>query len=1102
MKVRRGKSRKNALTKFNFLLNNVRGIKCKKTTLERIIEEENPVLVAIVETKLEKEEKIELPGYKVTPVNRNEEGGGALLAIRNNLTNLVVSTNEYKQHGAEMVWIKLDNTKVKIKIGVIYMPQESRTNLDVLEIIYKNIEEEIEEAYTNGLKLFVYGDMNCKVGDIIKGNKSDISKGGRLLLKMAKKYKLSIVNSLSVCEGLWTRIEGEEKSVIDYVLTFEEDTDIVEEMIIDEEKLITPYHIESESRRRIYTDHCMISGRLNFSLENEQPKHTRVLGKEGWEAFRGKIEKIKISNLIDDRNIEESYKEWSKTIMKIKESCSKKVKIRRSWKVNRKLTTEKKRIARELRKNLDKTQIQILKSRKKMILEEIEEEEKKKEYARITKVVEDVQRAGGVNSTTFMDVRKKIKRKSDELPHAMIDKEGKKCDHPEEIKSVYKEWYMDLLKTKEGETNIEKGAEEVVNLMWESMEIIAKRQPPRETTTEEVQTIVNKLDTKKAKDSMNWKNNIIKEGGGEMIESLKRIFNKVDEQRTIPTDWQDMMIKAVHKKGDKMVMSNKRGLFLTNNVSKIYERILKERNSEKFKEGISEWSNGGLSSRSAVDNVLITNAIIEQNQYLGRNTYLVLTDAEKCFDKLWLRDGIIELWRSGTDIRDCCMIKKLNEKARVVVKTPVGNTDPFYLEEIVRQGSVYGGLICIASTDRVNSIGKDINTFYGPNLPLRAVIFVDDVSGSGGVTVANNVIYNCNILEEQKKFTFNNKNGKTEYMIIGKAKEEKRTITNCVKNGKIQQATEHKMLGTWYDETGCYGININKKKENLKFMISTNNYEAHPKNVGKLAVAARLNLAEIVTIASILHHVEAFHQYTQKEIQELERVQLAILIGILELPRSTPYYPLLMETGWWLMRGRIAYRKLMLFHNTINSSRKRVTKQLILIQKQEKRDTTWYSSVQREIKNYDIKLDPTTTLKSSWKKHVKQKIKEQMEIEIREKCTSMTKGRTVMGDKYEKKEYLMLGNLVDIKKIVRLRMHMSKLPANYKEGGEGICMLCEAGKGNIEHYFDCYHTERLAKVWGVEKDHLNSLEPQILKSTANFIGNVEDLLQPLMENRQ
>ena len=124
-----------------------------------------------------------------------------------------------------------------------------------------------------------------------------------------------------------------------------------------------------------------------------------------------------------------------------------------------------------------------------------------------------------------------------------------------------------------------------------------------------------------------------------------------------------------------------------------------------------------------------------------------------------------------------------------------------------------------------------------------------------------------------------------------------------------------------------------------------------------------------------------------------------------------------------------------------------------------------------------------------------------MEIEIREKCTSMTKGRTVMGDKYEKKEYLMLGNLVDIKKIVRLRMHMSKLPANYKEG-EGICVLCEAGKGNIEHYFDCYHTERLAKVWGVEKDHLNSLEPQILKSTANFIGNVEDLLQPLMENRQ
>ena len=121
--------RRNALTNFKFLVNNTRGIKNKLTTIQRIIEEEQPVMIALVETKLEKNENIEFPGYDSTPVNRDEGGGGVLVAIKKSLTNLVVSTCEYKQHGSEMLWIKMNNTNTRMKIGIIYMPQESRTKL-------------------------------------------------------------------------------------------------------------------------------------------------------------------------------------------------------------------------------------------------------------------------------------------------------------------------------------------------------------------------------------------------------------------------------------------------------------------------------------------------------------------------------------------------------------------------------------------------------------------------------------------------------------------------------------------------------------------------------------------------------------------------------------------------------------------------------------------------------------------------------------------------------------------------------------------------------------------------------------------------------------
>ena len=150
---------------------------------------------------------------------------------------------------------------------------------------------------------------------------------------------------------------------------------------------------------------------------------------------------------------------------------------------------------------------------------------------------------------------------------------------------------------------------------------------------------------------------------------------------------------------------------------------------------------------------------------------------------------------------------------------------------------------------------------------------------------------------------------------------------------------------------------------------------------------------------------------------------------------------------------------------------------------------------------YGIELKASETLKSSWKKHVKQKIKEKMEREIRDRCLKMSKGRTVKNDKYEKKKYFSMMNMTEMKQVIRVRMHMSKLPGNYKEGGDGMCPLCNEEKGSTEHYFECTNTKRLAGEWGAKKEHLVSQEPNVMKRVANFIEKVEIMLQPMMENR-
>ena len=101
-----------------------------------------------------------------------------------------------------------------------------------------------------------------------------------------------------------------------------------------------------------------------------------------------------------------------------------------------------------------------------------------------------------------------------------------------------------------------------MKLIQGSMEVLARNEQQRITTEKKFKEIVNKLDTKKAKNAANWSNDMIVEGDTEIIRSLVKIFYTVDNEIDIPNEWEKMEILSINKKGSKMKMENKRGLFL------------------------------------------------------------------------------------------------------------------------------------------------------------------------------------------------------------------------------------------------------------------------------------------------------------------------------------------------------------------------------------------------------------------------------------------------------------------------------------------------------------------------------------------------------------
>ena len=738
-----------------------------------------------------------------------------------------------------------------------------------------------------------------------------------------------------------------------------------------------------------------------------------------------------------------SMNKWSDTIQKIANRHSKKMKRKNNDIPNkiRTLMKIKRNIKIEQKQTRNKSKISSLITRRKLVNEYIYDEIEKNNKNKVNKVVTTLEKSGGINSNKFWDIRKKLQRHNTENKTAIIDKDGITRESTKEIIEVYEEFYKKLLTTPESLTEEEREIEKIVEKTISCMESIAEISNAAKVEENEVKEIVNELKIKKAKDCDGWNNELIKEGE-EMIKSITKMFNRINDENRIPEKWKQMKIKSIHKKGSNLLMGNKRGLFITNVISKVYEKILKKRNSIN---GISWFQCGGQKNRSTIDHVMTRMAIIDKQKFLNKKTYLVFLDAEKCFDKLWLKACVIEMWKAGHCIQDSAMVYKLNKEANVVIETPVGTSKEIEINEVVRQGTIYGPQLCCISTDKVNNMLNKPSYIYSSNINIEALTYVDDIASAGGSGIIIRTIQNCHEMERKKKFTFNVT--KSNYMVMNTGKDIEIKITEEVKNGQLQKVKEYKYLGVWINEGNNFVTNIRKIKEKIPFMIATIKKFANNNTIGKYTIISRLKLYELVIIPTITYNIEAWTDLQKMEIEELEKIQGRALRSLLEVPKSTPYLGIIFETGIWLMKNRIEYKKLLLIHQIITSDDNRLIRKII-----EDQDNSyyhnWYTSVKRIAEKYILNVNMNELQnhsKNDWKVKVKVAMEVKIKEEIKEKSKSMTKLRNVIREDIGMKGYITEMNQYEVTGYLKLRLHMYQLKSNYKNNNDddSKCPLCK-----------------------------------------------------------
>ena len=697
-----------------------------------------------------------------------------------------------------------------------------------------------------------------------------------------------------------------------------------------------------------------------------------------------------------------------------------------------------------------------MKEREKLIDEYIIEEEKKQFKNKIGKVVEVLKEKGGTNGAmNVWEVIKRIKKKRKDPPTAVYDSENQLLEDMERIKERHKEYFIDLLKVKPAENPAEQEQEIFINKYTEEIIKIGEQKPARKVNLCNIKECIKELKKKKCADGEGWKNEYILNGGEKMAECLTKMFNRVLEERTIPSQWKDIIIKTLNKTNVSNRMELKRGIFITNCISKIFERVLKNRNKEKMDEYTSDFQSGGRKNRSAVDNVMLMNAIMCKNRKLGKRTYLLFGDAIKCFDKLWLRSCILELYKAGVDKSDIFFIYNLNNTSQVKIRTQVGETDCFEIGETVKQGSILGPDIACLETDAVNRGGSKQIQSYDSEINIGITVHVDDVSTGGDPEDVVETARKLRWMESQKKFSFGLK--KTKWMVVNTGREKVKEIDTSVNKGRIGRTHEYKLLGFWINEKGNCELQIEKNEKKVLGKTSAIKTFVSSNSVGTEYVNVRLKMFSCCLIPSLLYGMEAWHQITKKEYERLERAQGITLRRLLDLPSTTPYEGILIELGIWKVRYMIYYRKIMLYHNITHSEERRTIRKVILAQEREEEEDTFWHDVEKIKKEIKFKGEIKEMKKSEVKKEVKAKIVKKMKEEMKVCCQEKKKLRFLrVEENFQRKKYTEeKGDLVHRALITKL--NMQPIYSNFKGDltKRIMCPLCDVVEDTTEHLVQC-----------------------------------------------
>lgn len=1048
-------------------------------------------MIALCETKVSAKYNININGYETIKSNCKKGKEGLLIAIKEG--TFLAADKISKSNEKNILTARVMYPECTMRFIVVHGPQEN-DDIEARNDFYESLMVEVERGKASDDNIILLGDMNARIerDETIK----HLSSNGKHLKELMEKYQLDVLNFHTNTVGKWTRIQKQKgilkKSIIDYVLVEDNMKNRVEKVVIDEDKLYTPWRSISKKKERkiIFSDHTAIITTIN--IKRGCPPELPELSKSWKLTDEGLMKYRELTNAKDIINVRDGdstdmYKSWMDQTETFIEQCF--VKRR-----PRKKRDQLNKGAAFIRKTLvevssrGKLQRELVRDYMQHLMERETEKLDLQRVEKLKQTIDTLTEREKFSPNGFWKLKKAVAKKSSAPKLNSILKDGVEISGKELIKEEIRKEFRHRLRNRKPKEEWEQFVEtsnEIVQLL---MEKVTDNGP--EFTMDELSVVIKELRKGKTPGYDAFNAELLLEAGSGVLEPLLKVFNIIRVSKVIPEQWNNVLISLIYKnKGSKKELVNYRGIFLTVIVSKVFEALIKKRISTNLA-SVDLHQAGSRNNRGPPDNTFLLRGCIDHQKYLGGCLYITTYDFEQAFDSLWLQDCILSL--KALDVPDYILqlIHNLNQKASVVVKTPHGKTEPISVNDIVKQGGVLGSLLCSASTAEYCGMNKGV--CVGTSV-VSSLAFVDDMLDVS-LTCSDTLEAHEKSIAFSFKKKMNHKPKKCKSLVVNPKKKDP-IPTLMILDEALENALMIEYLGDIFNVKGDNSDMVQDRvRRGTAAMVSI---EAIMTDLclGTHTFNVYLLLYQSLFLSTMLFNSQAWSNVSKKDIENLQTCQLKMLKKITGGAKSTSNAFTFLELGVLPISYEIHKRQLSFLHHILNLDDSDPVKKMYYNMKQLSGEKNWYNCVINLLETYNIVMSEEeikVKSKDAFKRIVKNAIRKVALTNLIQECSQQKKTNTLVYTKLKPQDYLTKLFPWQSKLIFRCRSKTLDIKTHqtYKYSDK-LCRWCNIWDEDLSHIINC--GEEILEI--PELRNMEVLDERMVTRISRITYRIQDFLE-------